>query len=230
MKQKYVTDVKEFYEILLNDSIDNLNIQFINEEMFHMTYDMKDMFIDNSKDTNIFIVAFTTSHARMMLYEVLDKLGDQVLGYDTDSVWYIERSNGETIKTGDSLGDLTDELDGNHITDWCGTGPKSYSYTTSNGKNVCKVQGFTLNYENSKYINQESMKQLIEEKKERITNGETIKTGDSLGDLTDELDGNHITDWCGTGPKSYSYTTSNGKNVCKVQGFTLNYENSKYIN
>ena len=28
MKQKYVTDVKEFYEILLNDSIDNLNIQF----------------------------------------------------------------------------------------------------------------------------------------------------------------------------------------------------------
>ena len=134
-----------------------------------MTYDMKDMFIDNSKDTNIFIVAFTTSHARMMLYELLDKLGDQVLGYDTDSVWYIERSNGETIKTGDSLGDLTDELDGNHITDWCGTGPKSYSYTTSNGKNVCKVQGFTLNYENTQYINQESMKQLIEEKKERIT-------------------------------------------------------------
>ena len=34
----------------------------------------------------------------MMLYEVLDKLGDQVLGYDTDSVWYIERLNGETIK------------------------------------------------------------------------------------------------------------------------------------
>jgi len=138
MKQtKYVTDVKEFYQILLNDSIDNLNIQFINEEMIQMTYDMKDMFIDNGKDTNIFIAAFTTSHSRMMFYEVLDKLGDQVLGYDTDSVWYIERPGGETIETGDSLGDLTDELDGNHITDWRGTGPKSYSYTTSNGRNVC---------------------------------------------------------------------------------------------
>ena len=63
MKQtKYVTDVKEFYEILLNDSIDNLNIQFISNEMIQMTYDMKDLFSDNSKDTNIFIAAFTTSH------------------------------------------------------------------------------------------------------------------------------------------------------------------------
>ena len=115
------------------------------------------MFIDISKDTNIFIAAFTTSHARMMLYEVLDKLGDQVLGYDTDSVWYIERSGGEAIETGDSLGDLTDELDGNYITDWCGTGPNR------------KVKGFTLNYENSQYINQDSMKQLIKEEKKRIT-------------------------------------------------------------
>lgn len=83
MKQtKYVTEVKEFYEILLNDAIDNLNIRFINEEMVQMTYDMKDMFVDNSNDTNIFIAAFTTSHARIMLYEVLDKLGDQVLRYD----------------------------------------------------------------------------------------------------------------------------------------------------
>ena len=86
----------------------------------------------------------------------------------TDSVWYIERPGGAKIETGDSLGDLTDELDGNHITDWCGTGPKSYSYTTSNGKNVCKVKGFTLNYENSQYINQESMKQLIEGQKKEL--------------------------------------------------------------
>ena len=38
MKQKkYVTEVKEFYEILLNDATDNLNIRFINEEMVQMT-------------------------------------------------------------------------------------------------------------------------------------------------------------------------------------------------
>ena len=36
-------------------------------------------------------------------------------------------------------------------------------------KNVCKVKGFTLNYENSQHINQQSLKQLIEGKKKRIT-------------------------------------------------------------
>ena len=55
-----------------------------------------------------------------------------------------------------------------NISQWCKS-LSSYSYTTGNGKNVCKVKGFTLNYENSQYINQESMKQLIQEKKDRIT-------------------------------------------------------------
>lgn len=168
-KTEYVTEPSEFYKILLDDSIDDLNLQFINDDMVEMTYNLKGQFVDNSKDTNIFVAAFTTSHARMMLYEVLDTLGDQVLGFDTDSAWYIERDGGSVIKTGDSLGDLTDELNGNYITNWCGSGPKSYAYTTNEGKMVCKVKGFTLNHENSQYINQQTMKQIIEGEKQRIT-------------------------------------------------------------
>ena len=99
MKQTvYVTEPSEFYKILLDDSIDDLNIQFINDDMVEMTYNLKGQFVDNSKDTNIFVAAFTTSHARMMLYEVLDTLGDQVLGFDTDSAWYIERNGGRSLK------------------------------------------------------------------------------------------------------------------------------------
>ena len=77
-----------------------------------MNFNLKDQFVDNYNNTNIFVAAFTTSHAREMLYEVLDKLGDQVLGYDTDSCWYVDRPGGNTIGTGDSLGELTDELGG----------------------------------------------------------------------------------------------------------------------
>ena len=85
MKQtKYVTEPKEFYRILLDDNIDNLFIHFINEDMVQMTFDLKDQFVDNSSCTNIFVAAFTTSHARMKLYGVLDVLGEQVLGFDTD--------------------------------------------------------------------------------------------------------------------------------------------------
>ena len=168
-KTEYVTEVSKFYNILLDDKIDDLNIQFINEEMVQMTYNIKDIFVDNSNSTNIFIASFTTSHARMMLYGVLNKLGKQVLGYDTDSAWYVGRKGGNTIKTGDMLGDLTDELGGDHITKWVASGPKSYSYETLAGKRVCKVKGFSLNYENSQYINMTSMNEIIEEKRDRIT-------------------------------------------------------------
>ena len=53
--------------------------------MVQMQYNLKNQFVDSYNNTNIFVAAFTTSHAREMLYGVLDKLGDQVLGYDTDS-------------------------------------------------------------------------------------------------------------------------------------------------
>ena len=64
---------------------------------------------------------------------------------------------------------MTDELDGDHIVEWVGSGPKSYSYLTNEGKMVCKVKGFTLNHENSKYINMDSMREIINTQKKRIT-------------------------------------------------------------
>ena len=54
---KYVTKISEFYEILQNDKLNNINIQFINEEMVQMSYNFKDQFVDNSKDTNIYITS-----------------------------------------------------------------------------------------------------------------------------------------------------------------------------
>ena len=134
-----------------------------------MTYNLKDQLVDNSNSTNIYTASFATSHARMMLYDVIDKLGDQVLGFDTDSAWYIQRPGGATIKTGDMLGDMTDELDGDWIVDWVGTGPKSYSYLTNKGKMVCKVKVFSLNHENSQYINMQRMRDIINQQKRRVT-------------------------------------------------------------
>ena len=50
---KYVTEVLEFYEILLDDKLDNKNFQFINDDMVQMTYKFKDQFVDSSKNTNV---------------------------------------------------------------------------------------------------------------------------------------------------------------------------------
>ena len=169
-KTKYVTDLKEFWEIILDDKIEDLDIVPINEEMVEMTYTLKDQFIDNFSRTNIFIATFTTSHARETLYNLLDTVGDAVLSFDTDSCIYVERPDQKfEIKTGEALGGLTDELDGDYFVKWASDGPKSRYTETSKGVKESKCKGFTLNHENAQKINFETMSQLIKGKIAVIT-------------------------------------------------------------
>ena len=157
---KYVTEVSEFYEILLYDKLDNTNFQFINDDMVQMTYNFKDQFVDNSKNTNIYIACFTTSHARLMLYNKLDYLKEKVLYFDTDSIIYVDDGT-KTVKTGDMLGDMTDELSGKGITNFVSTGPKSYSFKYGDNDEKSAIKGFTLNHENSSILNHNSMSKIV---------------------------------------------------------------------
>ena len=161
-QNKYVTSVNEFYKIVLDDKIDNLSINFINEEMVQMSYTVKDQFVDNSNNTNIYVACFTTSSARLMLYEKLDYLNKQVLYFDTDSIIYIDSPNGNEIKTGDMLGELTDELNGKAINNVfvCG-GPKNYSFRYGDNEQKCVVKGFRLNHENAQILNHENMIRMV---------------------------------------------------------------------
>ena len=107
------------------------------------------------------MAAFTTCHARLKLYESLDTLQQQVLSYDTDSVVYKWRPSQPSIAIGDFLGDMTDELDGDVITEFVSGGAKNYGYQTRGGKVVCKVRGFILNVRGSAILNFNTMKDNI---------------------------------------------------------------------
>lgn len=113
------------------------------------------------RKSNIFIAAFTTCHARLKLYESLNLLEKQVLYYDTDSVIYKWHTGQPFIPTGDFLGDMKDELDGDIITEFVSGGAKNYGYKTRAGKVECKVRGFTLNVRASAVLNFETMKHNI---------------------------------------------------------------------
>ena len=58
------------------------------------------------------IAAYTTAQARLKLYSFLERLGERVLYYDTDSIIYLSREGSAEyeLPLGDYLGDLTDEL------------------------------------------------------------------------------------------------------------------------
>ena len=99
--------------------------------------------------------------ARLKLYSYLNRLQEQVLYYDTDSVIYRWRPGQCSIKTGDYLGEMTDELDGEHIVEFVSGGAKNYGYETSGGKFECKVRGFTLNVRGRERLNYQTMKEHI---------------------------------------------------------------------
>ena len=84
-----------------------------------------------------------------------------MLYYDTDSVIYRWRGGQPSIPLGDYLGDMTDELDGDTITEFVSGGAKNYGYRTAGGKTECKVRGFILNVRGKMVLNFTSMKDHI---------------------------------------------------------------------
>ncbi len=103
----------------------------------------------------------------MVIWNITE-LGEAVVYCDTNLIVYID--NGRNIvKTGDLLGEGTDELGENiQVDKWLAIGPKSYHYRTNTGKEITKVKGFTLNYKNCKIINGKYMEQLIDREIDEI--------------------------------------------------------------
>ena len=71
------------------------------------------------------------------------------------------------MKTGDMLGEMTDELSGKGITDFTSTGPKSYSFKYGNNEQKSAIQGLTLNHENSSLLNHDSLSKIVKSKLEK---------------------------------------------------------------
>ena len=124
-----------------------------------------------SSITNMAIAAYATAQARLKLYSYLEKLGDAVLYYDTNSCIYLNKdiSREYKIPTGRFLGDMTDELEcygeDSYISHFTSAGSKFYAYIVKapNGQaqEVCKVKGLTLNSSTDSEINYNSIKSLI---------------------------------------------------------------------
>jgi len=99
---------------------------------------------------------------------MLDKIGKNVIYYDTDSVFYIDDWT-VNIKTGYQLGEWTVDLgSGLNVTEWVSTGPKSLVYKMNNDKIVTKIKGFTLSYKNIQILNMDSLKKIVKNQIEKI--------------------------------------------------------------
>jgi hypothetical protein len=134
------------------------------------------------RHTNEVIGAYVTAGARIHLYSYLDRPQERAIYCDTDSVIYVQPSEGpRLVETGDRLGDMTSELKPSEsIVEYVSGGPKNYSYrvidtVTGRSKTVCKVRGITLNYNNLQTVNFDVMKSMILGMEEEAVNVHTEK-------------------------------------------------------
>ena len=159
-----VLQLKNPHELfnILTDSANHIQrLRICTDDILEVVYQQTSANDMPNPKTNIFIACFTTCWARLKLYSYLHTLGEQVLYYDTDSVIYKWHPGQPMIPTGDFLGEMTDELDGDTIHEFVSGGAKNYGYETVGGKFCCKVRGFTLNVRGREKLNYQSMKQHI---------------------------------------------------------------------
>ena len=164
LRVKYVETPEEFFSLLTDTSLIVKHVHILGDRIARVDFTYHDDFIEEGKSVNVVIAAYTTAYARLELYRYLEQLQERTLYFDTDSILFVgpRNPNDEMIKTGDGLGELTDELPPNtFIKEFVCAGPKNYAYQLNNGSCKVVVKGITLNYRSEQYVNFASIKQVV---------------------------------------------------------------------
>ncbi|XP_071104149.1 uncharacterized protein [Haliotis cracherodii] len=165
-KASFVTEPDLFFAMLRDERHEVKDVLIVNENMLFVSTEPRKDFHSSHPTSNVVIAAWVTAQARLKLYSYLMPLEQRVLYFDTDSIIYVHKASVWNPPLGDTLGDLTDELDGNSISTFVSGGPKNYAYklvrpTKDGTRTLCKVRGFTLNYRASQQVNFDTVKELI---------------------------------------------------------------------
>lgn len=174
-KIEYLKEEEQLTRMLQDSTLEIKGVELLNNleqperDLILINYLEKQDFIEDCPFGNVVLAAFTTAHARLHLYDTLEKLGDRVLYFDTDSIIYqhVEGLYNPTIVN--SLGGWTDELEGGHITKFMSGGPKNYAFETDTGKSVQKVKGLTLNHRASQIVTMKALEKMIFKELDEVT-------------------------------------------------------------
>ncbi|XP_059487267.1 uncharacterized protein LOC132203479 [Neocloeon triangulifer] len=170
-------DYNSLMNILLDDSVTVKAFRDLKGHAVLVNFVRHADYKKHNKNTNYVIAAFVLANARIMLYRLLNILGEDCVYCDTDSVIYRIRNGVDPLKSGELLGELTDELAGYrprgsphmpYISEFGSSGPKSYAFRVVDGGTheeiviVRKLKGLTLNYSNREVTGMDHLKKLID--------------------------------------------------------------------
>ena len=99
-----ITSPHQLFNILDDPVYEISAVRICSEDVMELVTTMAQEKCESSFKANVFIAAFTTSHARLKLYSALDTLKVGVLYYDTDSVICRWKPGQEKLPLGRYLG------------------------------------------------------------------------------------------------------------------------------
>lgn len=140
----FINDYEELLSHVCDKKYESVYFDVLNSNVARVICNCKE---ENNYKINkvcVSIGSYITCYSRLKLLESINKLNPKdVLYYDTDSIIYYSKYCEEILETGSKLGNLSSELkDGEYITTFISTGPKSYSYVTNKGIEITHVKGF----------------------------------------------------------------------------------------
>ncbi|XP_055353302.1 uncharacterized protein LOC129599174 [Paramacrobiotus metropolitanus] len=144
---KFVYMAKDYLDMIRSKTVEIHDVFAINEDCLMVTYSKGEDYNEGSNATNVALAAFTTANARLILLDMIERLGDRLMYYDTDSVVFLTRPGDWVPEIGSILGDWDNQLHvgESHIVKFVSCGPKVYSYETDTGRIELKAKGLTQN-------------------------------------------------------------------------------------
>ena len=125
-------DLIRFFKLLdmeAEGKIRKLREEIVGDDMIKAHY--QSLFEDDKqlKEKNVAVAAYVTSHARVLLRSYMKKIGDKLIGCDTDSTWFLfHKKEGPHIQLGPHIKNMEDEYPKNIIYAAIATGAKSYAF------------------------------------------------------------------------------------------------------
>ena len=167
LSKTYITnDPFDLYVYLNDPKIVLSSLDQVSEDMFLITYETKEEFVEEHDSSNIVLSLWTTSAARIALLKLLQEVysipGCEILYMDTDSVIYVHPEDNDPLPTGPHLGDLTDECAGKKVVEYVSAGCKNYAMKIekANGEfdYMLKIRGITLDFNTCQILNYDTFK------------------------------------------------------------------------
>lgn len=181
-RTEYITEPQNFFKLLSDNTVIVNDALIISDETIQVDYEKETLFVEPPAHSSVVIASFTTSYARLELYKLLEKLQNQCLYMDTDSVIFTALPGQYIPECGSFIGELTNELSTKqepeaYVTKFASCGSKNYSYEVFYPKSglkkyFCKVKGLSLNFMTQNIVNFDSMKKLIDENIKQQFSGE----------------------------------------------------------